>query len=121
MSKNILQTILQGAWLNFLKIPNAVVIQAIQQKSEHPEEPKGSYFGTLQEFFDVTAAHFNNQSHTPQFDVESFKEKTIQPSINFLIDKIEEAFSISDQLKGFTSKDLTDFGEEVIISLADFS
>ena len=121
MSKNILQTILQGAWLNFLKIPNAVVIQAIQQKSEHPEEPKGSYFGTLQEFFDVTAAHFNNQSHTPQFDVESFKEKTIQPPINFLIDKIEEAFSISDQLKGFTSKDLTDFGEEVIISLADFS
>ena len=88
-----------------------------------------------QEFYNVTVqsagARFYSWSHTPWFDVESFKEKTIRTFLSICIDKIEEAFSISDQLKGFTSidtatfpketKDLTDFGEEGVISLADFS
>ena len=75
-------------------------------------------------------AHFTSWSHTPRFDVEFFKEKTIHPFLSSLIDKIEEAFSIPEQLKRFTSidpaafpkeaKDLTDFGEEGIISLANF-
>ena len=94
--------------------------------SEHPEEQKGSYFGRLQEFFDVVAqsarAHFNNLSHMLRCDVGSFKEKAIRLFLSFLIDKIEKAFSISGQLKGFTSidsatfpkeaKGLTNFGEE---------
>ena len=33
-----------------------------------------------------------------QFDVESFKEKTICPFFSYLIDKIEEAFSIGDSI-----------------------
>ena len=119
-----------------MKIPNAVVnlMQKIQWKSAHPEEPKGSYFGRLQEFFDVAVqsagASFNSRLHTPRFNVESFKEKTIRPFLSILNDKIEKAFSISEQLKGFTSidpaifpkeaKDLNDFGEEGILSLADF-
>ena len=75
-------------------------------------------------------AHFTSWSHTPQFDVEFFKEKTIHPFLSSFVDKIEEAFSIPEQLKRFTSidpaafpkeaKDLTDFGEEGIISLANF-
>ena len=75
-------------------------------------------------------AHFTSWSHTPRFDVEFFKEKTIHPFLSSLVDKIEEAFSIPEQLKRFTSidpaafpkeaKDLTDFGEEGIISLANF-
>ena len=58
------------------------------------------------------------------------KKKTIRPSLRFLIDKIDKVFSISEKLKCFTSidpatfpkkaKHLTDFGEEGIISLADF-
>ena len=56
-STNVLQTILQGARLNFLKIPNPVanLVQTLQRKSDHPEEPKGCCFGRLQEFFDVAA------------------------------------------------------------------
>ena len=66
----------------------------------------------------------------PKFHVESFREKIIHPFLSILIDKIEEAFSISEQLKSSTSidpatfpkeaKDLANFGEEGIISLADF-
>ena len=43
--------------LNFFKIPNVVanLIEMLQRRSDHPEEPKGSYFGRLQEFFDVAA------------------------------------------------------------------
>ena len=53
----VLQTILQGVRLNFFKIPNVVanLIETLQRRSDHPEEPKGSYFGRLQEFFDVGA------------------------------------------------------------------
>ena len=88
-----------------MKIPNAVVnlMQTIQWKSAHPEEPKGSYFGRLQEFFDFAVqsagASFNSRLHMPRFNVESFKEKTIRPFLSILNDKIEKAFSISEQLK----------------------
>ena len=53
----VLQTILQGVRLNFFKIPNVVanLIETLQRRSDHPEEPKGSYSGRLQEFFDVAA------------------------------------------------------------------
>ena len=57
----------------------------------------------------------------PWFGIEFFKLK-IRPFLSILIDKIEEAYSISEQLKGFTSidpatfpkeaNDLTDSGEE---------
>ena len=119
-----------------MKIPNAVVnlIQTIQQKFEHPHESKGKYFGRLHEFFDVAVqsarACFNCQSHTPWFAENSFKEKTIRSFLSILNDKIKEAFSISEQLKSFTSidpatfpkeaKDLTNFGDEGITSLPEF-
>ena len=102
-----MQTILQGARLNFLKIPNAVVnlIQTIQRKSEHLEEPKGTYFGKLQKFFVGTVqsagAHFNSGSHTLKSDVKSFKEKTIRPFLSIPIDKIEEVFIISEPIERF--------------------
>ena len=54
-------------------------------------------------------ARFKSRSHLPQFDVESFKEKTICPFLNPLIGEIEEAFIISEQLKGFTSIDPATF------------
>ena len=66
----------------------------------------------------------------PGYDFESFKEKTFHRFLSSIIDEIKEAFSILEQLKGFTSidpatlpkeaKDLTDFGEEGIPSVADF-
>ena len=55
------------------------------------------------------ARFFKSRSHLPQFDVESFKEKTICPFLNPLIGEIEEAFIISEQLKGFTSIDPATF------------
>ena len=55
---------------------------------------------------------------------------SIHPFLNSLTDKIEEAFSVPEQLKGFISidpatfpqkaKDLTDSGGQKIISIADF-
>ena len=106
----------------------------LQKKSEYPEEPKGSYFGRLLEFFDITAqsdgAYFNNWLHTSWFDVKFFKKKTIFPFLSSLSDEIEEAFSILEPLKDITlidpasflneAKDLNNFSVERSISLADF-
>ena len=135
-STNVLQPILQGARLNFFENNQCSCKSYSNVTTEvwSSRRPKRSCFGRLQEIFDVAAqsvgARLTSRSHTPLLDLESFKEKTIRPFFRSLIYKMEEAFSIPEQLKDFTSiypatfpkeaKDLTNFGEEGIIFFADF-
>ena len=105
----------------------------LHEKSENPKEPKGCYFGRLQEFLDIAArsagGRYNTRSYE-EFDVTSFEINTIHPFLQALVKEITEAFNIPDQLKGFTSIDpvsiptkseeIEDFGKEAISSLASF-
>ena len=126
-STNILQTVLQDARLNFLQIPQS------HEKSENPKEPKGCYFGRLQEFLDIAArsagGRYNTRSYE-EFEVTSFEINTIHLFLQALVKEITEAFNIPDQLKGFTSIDtvsiptkseeIEHFGKEPISSFASF-
>ena len=77
----------------------------LHEKSENPKEPKGCYFGRLQEFLDIAArsagSRYNTRSYE-EFDVTSFEINTIHPFLQALVNEITEAFNIPDQLKGFT-------------------
>ena len=104
-STNILQTVLQGARLNFLQIPQSVdrLVTTLHEKSENPKEPKGCYFGRLQEFLDIAArsagGRYNTRSYE-EFDVTSFEINTIHPFLQALVKEITEAFNIPRSTKG---------------------
>ena len=118
-----------------MQIPQSVdrLVTTLHEKFENPKEPEGCYFGRLQEFLDIDARSAGGRYNTKSYDefgVTSFEINTIHPFLQALVKEITEAFTIPDQLKGFTSIDpvsiptnseeIEDFGKGPISSLASF-
>ena len=131
-STNMLQTILQGACLNFLQIPVEVnkLLNTLRSKADQLMEPPTCYFAKLNDISSRSAGvRFRSRSYE-EFDIAKFNVTTVKPFIEALVKEIEEAFKIPEHLKGFTAIDLLlfpfdatnlqDFGKEGINSLASF-
>ena len=136
-STNVLQTILQGSRLNFVEIPAEVqkLIDTLRLKAENPMQTAGCYFSKIFDFLEIVsksseARYKNCSSVNNEFDTETFVSQTVRLFLEALIDEIEIAFNIPEQMKGFGSIDpamipqksenLKEFGIDGINALALF-
>ena len=86
------------------------LIDTLRLKAVKPMQPAGCYFSKICDFFETVSksgeAHYKNRSSmNNDFDTETFVSQTIRPFLEALIDEIEIAFNIPEQMRGFASID----------------
>ena len=73
-------------------------------------QPAGCYFSKISDFLEIVsksseARYKNRSSVNKEFNTEMFVSQTVRPVFEALIDEIQIAFDIPEQMKGFASID----------------
>ena len=107
---NKLQVFLQGARLNFVELPAQVnqLIADLREKLRCPEAP-GSYFSKVEEYINhclyESRGARQSRAHAV-FSKHDFVRDFVRPVLKDLIDQIEWAMQVPEELTGFIAFDM---------------